>query len=205
MPTAAVNESPSEAGAARTVRLRWPTACWIFILAAIGVVQVVRLQWFDAAVFVVAALGVVLAARNPGRRDRAHRLTLPTLAGAVAIFGAVLCFAPRHAAATQVVMVAAGIAAAGLAWTGVGIAQPDGQTSAGVGIRHLAWWWAAILVAGCVWELIQFILGLVQPSATWFSLSDLMNPAIATAPGKIVFVALWLSGGTWLMRRGGAR
>ncbi len=195
----------ARAASLHSVVEHWAVACWVFILAAIGVVQIVRLQWFDTAVFAVAVLGVVLIARTTRPRRTPWRIGVPALAGTTAALGAVLCFLPRHSLVMQIVVVAAGLAAAVLAWSGAAVAQPERQTSAGTGIRRLAWAWGAILIAGCLWELTQFILGLVQPDAAWFSLSDLLNPAVATVPGKIVFVMLWLTGGAWLLRRGGAR
>lgn len=194
------------APAQRRLRGAIPVGCWVFILAATGAVQIVRAQWFDAAVFLVAAAAVALGAA--GMLPRTHvvdRMGLAPLAAATAIIGATLCFLPRHSVLMKVVVIAAGLAAVALAWPGAAVAHPDAPTGFTAGVRSLTLAWAIILILGCLWELAQFILGLVQPSAAWFSLSDLLNPAIAAVPGRIAFIAVWLAGGVWLVRRGGAR
>ena len=189
----------------------WPIWCWLFVLIAIGIVQIVRMQWFDTAVFFTAAAGAGLAAtqaRAPAvqaARASGQPLSLLVLSSVAAILGAVLCFVPRHGVVMQVATVAIGVAVAWLALGGRAVSRPDRQTGFGPGIRRLTLAWAVVVVIGCVWELVQFILGLVQPDAAWFSLSDLLNPLAGTVPGKIVIVVAWLAGGVWLLRRGGRR
>ena len=191
--------------AAPVRRLSVPVVCWIFVLVAIGVVQVVRMQWFDAGAFVVAAAGIVLVVIGLLRRPVVRHMALPWLAGAAGVVAAGLCFLPRHGAAMQVVVAALGVLGVVLAWSTATMARPDAPTALTRGILRLALTWAVIVVAGCVWELIQFILGLVEPDAAWFSLSDLLNPLVDGVPGRVVFIALWVAGGVWLLRRGGKR
>jgi hypothetical protein len=186
-------------------RLAVPVACWVFVLVAIGVVQVVRMQWFDAGTFAGAAAGVVLIAVGGRGHPAGRHLALPWLAGAAAAVAGALCFLPRHGLAMQAVIVALGALAVVLARSTVAMARPDAPTALSRGILRLALTWAVIVVAGCVWELIQFILGLVEPDAAWFSLSDLLNPVVDGVPGRVVFIALWVAGGVWLLRRGGRR
>ncbi|QAY59715.1 hypothetical protein ET475_06725 [Microbacterium protaetiae] len=184
----------------------WAFACWLFVLVAIGVVQIVRLQWFDAAVFFGAApVATLTATGHLSARGSSHRMPLPALSAAAAVLGAILCFLPRHGVLMQVVVIAIGAIAALVAASGRAVTRPDRPTTFSPGIRRLALAWAVIIVLGCVWELIQFILGLVQPDAAWFALSDLLDPLAGTVPGKILVVAAWLAGGVWLLRRGGRR
>lgn len=186
----------------------------MFVLIAIGVVQIVRVQWFDAAVFFAAGFAVtadVLRAHPHGTRRRgARRAARPAvgilwLSLGAGLGGAVMCFVPRHGIAMKVAVITVGAAAAGLAWLGTAIARPRAQTALSRGVLRLALAWTLIVVAGCVWELIQFILGLVDPQDTWFALSDLLNPAVATVPGRILFIVGWSALGVWLLRRGGKR
>lgn len=188
------------------LRPGWAVGCWLFVLLAIGIVQIVRLQWFDATVFFAAVAGIALVATGtiaPGHGS--HRVTLPVISIVAAVLGAAAGALPRHGVLMQALVIAIGIAAVLLAASGRSVAHPAQATAFSRGIRRLALAWAIIVVLGCVWELIQFILGLVQPDAAWFSLSDLLNPLVATMPGKIVIVIAWLAGGVWLLRRGGRR
>jgi hypothetical protein len=68
----------------------------------------------------------------------------------------------------------------------------------------LAWSWAAIWVAACVWEVVQTVLGgsLQGGREAHPSLSDLLDPFVATMIGQPVFVLCWIIGGVYLVRRG---
>jgi len=180
-------------------RPRWSELIWLGILAAIGVVQVVRMQWFDAAVYaaVVALLiadlmGVLPAI--PARRRASARLLL----GAAAVLGIALCLMPRHSPGMSVVVLIVGVVALLLCWPqSTGTSAPWSR-----GLQRLAIAWSVILVAGCLWELLQFILGRIAPAQHWFALSDLIDPLVATAPGRILFILAWLGAGIFLIRRG---
>jgi len=188
-----------------TRRVGIPVACWVFVLLAIGVVQIVRRQWFDAVVYFLAAAGVVLVALGHSPRRPGRRIALPWLAGGAGVAAAILCFLPRHSAGMQIAVVIIGAVSVAVAWSAAAVARPDVPAKLTPGIRRLALAWALIVVAGCVWELVQFILGLVEPDSTWFALSDLLNPAVESVPGRVAFIAVWIAGGVWLLRRGGAR
>lgn len=184
---------------------RWPVVCWTLVLVAIGVTQVVRAQALDATVFFLAAAAVVLTALRSGdgpRRWRAGRMWLGIGAAVAAL---ALCLLPRHGAAMQLVVGAIGVTALILVLSGAAVARPDDPVASGPGIRRLAITWTLVVVAGCVWELVQFILGLVEPQTNWYSLSDLVDPLVDTLPGQAVFAGLWLAAGLWLLRRGGRR
>jgi len=188
------------------MRVGWPVWCWLFVLVAIGVVQIVRLQWFDAAVFFVTTFGAgVIARRQAAAGAPAHTVSLLLLSTVSAVLAAVLCLLPRHSAAMQAIVIATGAVAVWLAVPNRAVAHPDRPTGFGPGIRRLTLAWAVIVIIGCVWELVQFVLGLLHPDAAWFALSDLLNPLAATVPGKIVIVVAWLASGMWLLRRGGRR
>lgn len=192
----------------RIRRMSWPVACWVFVLLAIGVVQIVRVQWFDAAVFFAAGTAVgtdALRVRTAAEARAFPAVGLLWLSVVAGVAGAVMCFLPRHGTAMKIVVIAVGVVTSLMAWSGGVVAHPRQRTAFSVGVQHLALAWAAIVVAGCIWELIQFILGLVQPQAAWFSLSDLLNPTVASIPGRIAFIAGWLALGVWLLRRGGRR
>lgn len=97
------------------------------------------------------------------------------------------------------VVIAAGVTALALAWS-----QPDGPPAApwSRGLQRLAIAWSVILVAGCLWELLQFILGRVEPRLQWFALSDLVDPLVSSLPGRVLFIAAWVVAGVFLVRRG---
>ncbi|HEU0257669.1 MAG TPA: hypothetical protein VFQ96_07505 [Microbacteriaceae bacterium] len=185
--------------------MAWPVGCWVFVLTAIAVVQVVRAQWFDAAVFFLASAGVSLDAVF---RPRFHpRRSLPpgVLAAAALVAGLVIAALPRHGALMRATVIIAGIAAVAVGWAGWAIRAPQAGVAFSPGVRALALTWAAIMVAGCLWELFQFLMSVAEPSGAWFSLSDLLNPFVGQWVGKAAFTAAWLVCGVWLLRRGGRR
>jgi hypothetical protein len=62
--------------------------------------------------------------------------------------------------------------------------------------------WSVILVAGCLWELAQFIVGRIAPTQPSFALSDLVDPLLDVPLGKAVFAMAWLACGAFLVLRG---
>lgn len=184
--------------------MRWGAGAWIGILLAIGVVQAVRAQWFDAGVFfAVSVVLVVDVARTASRRSAPDPATGtvrgPWVLIAAVAAGLTACILPRHSVPMQVLVCAVGLAVILLAWRR-GNGEPGGSWPPG--LRRLALAWSLLVVAGCIWELAQFLIGLRHPSRPAFALSDLLDPLLSTAPGKIVFVALWIAGGAYLLRRG---
>lgn len=174
----------------------WPLACWVAVLVLIGLVQIVRAQWFDTAVFFGAALLVVLGGRIPPRGT--GRLSPRTLALGAVPTGLALCLLPRHSVGMVVVITVVGLTAVVLSWPGAP-AAPRPWTPA---LRRLAGVWIGLFVVGCLWELAQFLLGRLHPDDASYALSDLLDPVLDGAPGRILFVVVWLAGGVYLLRRG---
>ena len=179
-------------------RVRWGPVAWVGVLLAIGAVQLVRAQWFDAVVFVgVSAALAVGAVRSSGTRASGGPGVRWVWAAAAAV-GALACAVPRHSPLMQALVCLVGAAALLLAWRrGSAPAEPWPR-----GLRRLGWAWGAIVILGCLWELAQFIIGLVHPQDPAYALSDLLDPLLATWPGRLAFIALWLAGGCFLVRRG---
>jgi hypothetical protein len=201
--TQPASEEEHAADAARRRRPRWSELCWIGVLAAIGIVQVVRGQWFDVAVY--ALVVTMLAADATGLlpdRTRARSLSLRAVVITAVVWGVVVMIAPRHGPVMMAVQVVIGISAVVLAWPGR--RAPD-TTPWPRGLRRLAWAWAILVIAGCVWELGEFIAGLLAPRAPSEALSDLGNPMLSTFAGKAAFVIVWVVLGAWLLRRGARR
>lgn len=213
-------------------RIRWGAVSWIGILLAIGVVQLVRAQWFDAAVFLVVSLVLAVDAgraswrggaqsglqsgRRGGSEDDsrgASQMSWTWLAAVAAVVGVTACIVPRYSLVMQVLVCATGAAVILFVWLrGSDPQSLDPQSAAWRGSRVAGPWppglrrltrvWAVILIAGCLWELAQFILGLIAPLQPAFALSNLLDPLVSTWPGKAVFVALWVVTGFFLVRRG---
>ena len=194
-------DADARAGAAgRPSRaLPWPVLCWVAVLVLIGIVQVVRAQWLDTVVFFGAALLVVTARWTPPLTARPVPLRVMVVGAALA--GLVVCVLPRHGGGMVSAVTAIGIAALALAWPGAS----EGPRPWTPGLRRLAWVWSGILVAGCLWELAQFILSRIHPDAPSYALSDLLDPLLDGVPGRILFTAAWLAGGLFLLRRGPRR
>ncbi|MDQ4215631.1 hypothetical protein [Microbacterium capsulatum] len=187
------------AAAERSPVLPWPVACWTAVLLLIGIVQIVRAQWFDTAVFFGAAALVVAIRWLPPRAAR--RVPLRAVAAGAVAAGVVVSLLPRHSGGMDSAVVAIGVAAVALAWPGTS-AGPRPWTA---GLRRLGAVWAALVIAGCVWELVQFIVSVIHPADPSYALSNLLDPLLDGAPGRIGFVAVWLAGGMFLLRGGGRR
>lgn len=195
--------SPEDAADAVHRRPRWSELCWIGILTAIGVVQVIRGQWFDAVLYgVLVTIVTTDAVGLLPERTRTREVSLRVLLITAVVCGAALIALPRHSLVMMVALVLVGIGAVVVAW-------PGSRTPAAgrwpVGLRRLAWAWAGIVIAGCVWELGEFIAGLLAPHRAAQALSDLADPALSTVWGKAVFVVAWVAAGVWLLRRGHGR
>lgn len=184
----------------------WPVV-WIVVLLLIGAVQVLRVQWFDAAVFLAAS--ALLAFDSVRGASRVHSGASRTFAFrarslrarcvwiTAAFVGVAACLLPRHSIPMRVLVCAVGVTVIALAW-----AQGRGHVERwSPGLRRLAWVWGTLFVLGCVWELSQFLIGL-NPQITSYALSDLLNPFLATWAGKASFALLWLAFGAYLQRRG---
>ncbi|BDZ39903.1 hypothetical protein GCM10025863_25170 [Microbacterium suwonense] len=186
-------------GAARRGMMRWPVACWLTILVLIGIVQVMRAEWFDAGVFLVAVVLVLFSIRMP--RSSAHRIRSGPVVVCATGLAAVTALLPRHSIAMMVAVLVIGAAALVAAW-------PDAATRPREwtrGSRRLGVAWAVIIVIGCLWELSQFIVGRLAPDQPSFALSDLVDPLLGTMLGKAVFAGAWLACGVFLVLRGAGR
>lgn len=194
------------AGVSRGRRVTWGGLAWLSVLAAIGAVQVVRGQWIDAAIFGGAALVLtadavgLLPAGKPRRRPGVRVLVVGG-----AFIAVVLSFAPRHGLLAAVTLLAVGVAAVVIAWPPAEAPAPAGAWPKA--LRTLAIWWSAIWIAGCVWELVQFILGGISPGGRvrYPALSDLLDPVVALGIGQAVFAVVWIAAGVFLVARGGRR
>lgn len=186
----------------------WWSGAWIAVLFLIGVVQVLRAQWFDMAVlFTVSAILCIDLVRGVSRSNSGAPRTsaLQPLKSwprwvwiAAAIVGVSSCLLPRQSLPMQLLISAVGVAVVAVAWT-QGRGSRDRWPQ---GMRRLAWVWSGIIVLGCVWELSQFITGLLRPEIHAYALSNLLNPFIEVRPGQVAFVLLWLAFGVFLLRRG---
>lgn len=184
---------------ARGRALRWPVLCWVLILTLIGVVQLVRAEWFDAAVFLIALMLVVISALLP--QHPIHGIRSGAIVISATVLAAVVALLPRHSVGMVVAVLVTGVAALVAAWPGAA-----SERRAWVrGPQRLAVAWAIILVIGCLWELAQFIVGRIAPEQPSFALSDLVDPLLDTAFGKVIFAAAWLSCGAFLVLRGRGR
>jgi hypothetical protein len=198
-------EQPDAAVRADHRRLTWGGAAWLFVLAAIGVVQIVRHQWIDAAIFGVTTLLLVVAVvLVPVGRATSRPGIRPLVAGG-AVIAAVLGLSTRHGAIAAITMIVAGIAAVAIAWPPVDRAARPGPWPKA--LRRLAVAWTLIWIIACLWELLEFVLGGLVPTGriTHPALSDLLDPIVTPGIGQLVFALLWVAAGIFLVRRGGRR
>jgi hypothetical protein len=184
-----------------TRRVGWAVVAWIFILAAIGAVQVFRGAYIDAGVFAAIVVALVLdAAGLLPRVESARRAPHPALLIAILVpVAGVLILVPRHGILIGVAVVAVGLAAVAFAWPNPrdgGGAWTRATVRAGIA-------WSVAGIAACLWELGMYILGTVSPGgrAAYPALSDLLNPLLDVPAARVVFVTVWLLGGVFLLRR----
>lgn len=183
---------------ARARAVRWPVVCWLVILVLIGAAQIVRAQWFDAAVFLAALVLMSISIVLPVRGHRIRSGVVVISATVLAVAAALL---PRHGVGMVAAVLITGVLALVAAWPGAASARQAWSP----GLRKLAVAWTVILIIGCLWELAQFIVGLIAPQQPSFALSDLIDPLLGTAIGKAVFAGAWLSCGAFLVLRGRSR
>lgn len=193
---------------------------WVAVLAVICVMQIVRAETVGAVVYAAAAVLVaadvlgVLPTPGIARRPGPHRLAVVGVVLAV-----ILCVLPPHGAVTQTVLVILLGATLLLAWP---VSRPFAEqhrqpadrrpiepqpsdptrTRWPAGLRRLAVAWTLIILAGCAFEVTEFILGRVHPHSAGYTLSDLLDPVASHPVGRGVLVCAWLALGWFLLNRG---
>jgi hypothetical protein len=170
---------------------------WLVILVLIGSVQWFRGQPFDTTLFLVAAAVLLIDAFGYLRwRVRSPRATHGVVIAVVAVIGVVLLTAPRHGVLDGVTLVVLGLLVLPFAWA----SRP--QASFTPAVRRAAFAWAVVVVAACVWELVNFIWGRVAPeqSSDHPSISDLLDPALDVVIWRGLFLVVWLGIGLLLVR-----
>jgi len=188
----------------------------LLVLMAVIVTQLWRQSWVDSAVFIAAALVIVI---DHGRWPR--RLALPRplvgsrpwIAGAVVIgsllVGAALATLPRTSAQLSLALAVPGIVAAVLALrrprgVEVGRPAPPSPDADDVSDRGRGWLlWVGVALTLALIELTMF-LGQPDPKTgneERPTLSVIVEPWFDSALARAVGIAVWLCCGWWLVRR----
>jgi hypothetical protein len=176
---------------------------WIAILVIIGTVQLIRDAPVDAVVFAVVAVLIALDAAGVIPQPPAVRLPLAAMMIGGVLAAAVLVLAPRHGLLAGIVVSAVGLASVAFAWS-----RPAAETRMTRGpVLRGAILWASITIVLCLWELSSFLLGryTVDTKVAHPAVSDLLDPAVDTIPGRVVFVVVWLAAMIGFVRVGSAR
>lgn len=196
-------EQMRRAGTAPT--RRWGAICWLVILAIIGAVQVIRGQWGIAVLFAVAVALLALETVRPLRRlDTLPSPRTSLIAAGAGVIAIALLLSPRHSVPAGIAMAIAGVLAVLVAAPPTHLSRPGPWPRT---LRRLGWAWASILIAGCIWELLEFVLGGVTAAGTRAhpTLSLLLDPLLDPAWGKLAFVVGWAALGMFLITRGRRR
>lgn len=189
---------------ARTRRLTRSGVIWLTIIVLIGTVQVWRRQWGDAAIFAAAAMLLIADALGwLSRLDHLPRPSRRVLLWGFLFLGVPLALARRHDLMAMILVIVVGIGAVLAVWSQRGPENGERGRSSPT-LRLLGFSWAAIWAVGCLWELLQAVLGALDASGRKVhpALSDLLDPLVGTPFGQAAFVACWIAGGVYLMRRG---
>jgi hypothetical protein len=194
---------------------RLVVGAWIFILVAIGSFQLFRGAIVDALVFLVIAAALLLDAFGTLRSIETRRRSVNRwfvhrwfVIVAIVVSAIVLIVAPRHGIADGVLVVVIGLLALGYAWPDPAVRPPAAQAPVtGVAFARSVWLWASVGIVACLWELAMYLLGNFLPGgrASHPALSDVLDPAVDTLVGRILFTAAWLLGGLALLRRAARR
>ncbi|MCU1507120.1 MAG: hypothetical protein JWP05_2089, partial [Microbacteriaceae bacterium] len=214
----AMRPHPERRTTERAPTLRRLVEPWTLILVITGLFQLLRGAPVDAAFFL--AIAALLMADAAGLLWFAGT-GLPRrglIVVTAILLGLLLVLVLRHGAAAGIVVGAAGVGLLALAWSPSPPPQSPASRAARPvsarvlaarpgGISRSAIAWTAIAIAGCLWEVVSFLLGLPSPAAEAEhpSISILLDPVLDTSEGRIGFLAVWLIVLVWLLRRTGAR
>ncbi len=180
---------------------------WLAVIGLIGIVQLARGQWGDAALFGAAGVVVAVSALSTRRAGRhAGRPAAPVIASGAVLLIVALSVVPRHSVWALIAVVITGAAAAVTTWRQP--AADDSRAQAWTpALRTLAWSWAAIVIVASLWELLQVTLGRILPGgrAAYPALSDLLDPLVTPPIGQTLFAMCWVALGVFLATRGGRR
>jgi hypothetical protein len=185
--------------------LRDPVA-WILVIA--GIVEMISGGTAARGAVLFAAAGLILADRVRLSRGRpvspvAARMLQQVLAPRwwpllLVAVGVAVALLREHTLPLTLIVGSIGIALVGWAW----LTGPGSDTATPSPGRSLWWWGGLFLVLG-LWELTA-LLG--QPTLAVYSsdhptISFLVEPIIATFPGRAVAIGLWAVAGRGLVRR----
>ncbi len=132
------------------------------------------------------------------RRAAMRRWLLPAVALGVA-YSVVVGRFVRYSWPATIAVMAPSVGAVVLAWRSAGDSGTEPASVGGIGLLG----WAFVWVGAAIWEVTALFL---QPSFSTDSyahptLSYLVNPLLASSPGRSVAVGLWLAFGWYLARR----
>lgn len=174
---------------------------WTAVLVATGVFHLFRGAPIDGVLFLGVAAVLVADALGWLRVHGTVQPRLGWLLGVAAVLGTLMVLAPRHGVVEGLVVSAIGLCVLLVTWN-----PPREPRPRTVALRRSAILFTTAGVLGCLWEVSAFLLGLPSEAAKLDhpSVSLLLDPFLDTIEGRIVFTALWLLVGIWLLRRGRA-
>ncbi len=175
---------------------------WTVILVLTGLFQLFRGAPIDAALFLGVAAVLIADEFGLVVLPRVATPRLWVLAVAATLLGTLMVLAPRHSLVEGLIVSAIGLSVLLLAWPDHG-----GSSAARAPLRRAAILWSAVGVTAALIEVTSFVLGIPSEEAKFAhpSISLLLDPALDTIEGRVLFTALWLVAGIALLRRGHQR
>lgn len=167
-----------------------------------GLFQLFRGAPIDAALFLGVAAVLIADEFGLVVLPRVATPRLWVLAVAATLLGTLMVLAPRHSLVEGLIVSAIGLSVLLLAWPDHG-----GSSAARAPLRRAAILWSAVGVTAALIEVTSFLLGIPSEEAKFAhpSISLLLDPALDTIEGRVLFTALWLVAGIALLRRGHQR
>lgn len=172
---------------------------WIPLFAFVAAFQTMRGAYFDAIYFSFIVIILILNWKRGFPFELPKRPTISLTRLILFCIGVtgILFLAPRKSPIEVGIMISILLIAIGSVWYRDAGALPSRNAA----LTRSKWLWISLAVAISLWELFAYILSdVADDSFAYPTISVLMDPFMASPPGRAFFLVLWLGIGISLIR-----